>query len=327
MVAGAAQGWLGSGWGRTLVVLGADGFIGSWVVRLGLVSGARVVGLCVKQPWRLEGVVDDDRLVLEAVPAGRWWEPAYRRELHGHLRTAAALVHLGYEPPPVGLDVAARHQHEQTVNAAGAAHVAATAAAASVTVVLASSADVYGPWHERPVDERTPPAPATPYAEAKLAAEQMTFGARAPIAICLRIATVFGPGELGPRAIPSFVRALADGRPAQVHGDGADVRDYVAVTDVAAGLVNAALSPGPGARVLTLGSGVGRTTTEVLGAVAAVLGIAPRAQHVPATRPPSRLVVSGSAAHRALGFTADPAFDDGIAREAGWLLAHRERWP
>ncbi len=45
---------------------------------------------------------------------------------------------------------------------------------------------------------------------------------------------MFGPGENGPRAIPSFVRALHAGVRPVVDGDGSDVRDYVHVVDVAA---------------------------------------------------------------------------------------------
>ena len=41
---------------------------------------------------------------------------------------------------------------------------------AAGTVVFASTADVYGPWHEDAVTENTPPEPATAYAEAKLEA-------------------------------------------------------------------------------------------------------------------------------------------------------------
>ncbi len=145
--------------------------------------------LCIKDPWRIED------LSVDKMSVPRWWEADLSLE-------ADALILLAYEPPPTGVD---RLEHELRVNAAGAERVARTAAG---TVVFASSADVYGPWHEDAVTENTPPEPATPYAEAKLEAER-----RLSVLDCisLRIATVFGPGENGPRAIPSFVRALTAG--------------------------------------------------------------------------------------------------------------------
>ena len=316
--------WLEEATGRTLVVLGADGFIGSWVARLALLAGARVVGLCVKSPWRLTGVTDE-RLRLEPVPGGRWWEPAQLNVIARVLPGADAFVHLGYEPPAGGLDPAARAEHEHAVNAAAAARIVPVAGAAGARIVFASSADVYGPWHDEPVDESTPPAPATPYAEAKLAAERLVL--ESPGARCLRIATVFGPGELGPRAIPSFAAALARGEPATLHGDGADLRDYVGVAEVAAAVVNATSPETQGPALLNLGSGTGRTTRSVLEVVAAALAVEPVALSVPSTRAPSRLVVDAAAARTALGFAADPDFAAAVQREARWLLEQRERWP
>ena len=253
--------WLEEATGRTLVVLGADGFIGSWVARLALLARARVVGLCVKSPWRLTGVTDE-RLRLEPVPGGRWWEPAQLNVIARVLPGADAFVHLGYEPPAGGLDPAARAEHEHAVNAAAAARIVPVAGAAGARIVFASSADVYGPWHDEPVDESTPPAPATPYAEAKLAAERLVL--ESPGARCLRIATVFGPGELGPRAIPSFASALARGEPATLHGDGADLRDYVGVAEVARRGRQRDIAGGPGPRAAE--SRLGRRAHDALDA-------------------------------------------------------------
>ena len=233
-------------------------------------------------------------------------------------------MHLGYEPPAAGLDAAARAEHEHTVNAAPAARLARTAADAGARIVFASSADVYGPWHDEPVGESAAPAPATPYATAKLAAERFVLAS--PGARCLRIATVFGPGELGPRAIPAFCRALARGELATVHGDGGDLRDYVGVAEVAAAIVNATASR-DGPALLNLGSGSGRTTRSVLETVAQALGVAPAARSMVSARSPSRLVVDAGAARAALGFAADPDFAAAVRREVRWLLEHRTRWP
>jgi UDP-glucose 4-epimerase len=201
-----------------------------------------------------------------------------------------------------------RLTHELEVNTAGAERVAA---AAPGRVVFASSADVYGPWHDDPVSEDVPAAPATPYAVAKLEAERRLD------AVSLRIATVFGPGENGPRAIPSFVRALRAGERPVVHGDGEDLRDYVHVVDVAAALLNAIVAEPAG--VLNVGSGTGRTTLEILEAVCRACGREPDAEHVPATRPSSRLVLDSARARDALGFLPTADFDAALAEEVRWL--------
>lgn len=293
--------WLGDLSGLRVTVLGADGFIGSHVVRLALSSGADVEAICVKDPWRLAD------LSLDSVRCRTWWKSE-------DLSPAGdALILLGYEPP-AGDD---RLEHELSVNAGGAERVAARARG---RIVFASSADVYGPWHDAPVTEETPAEPATPYAQAKLEAERRLS---AFDCVSLRIATVFGSGENGPRAIPSFVRALrAGGRPV-VHGDGSDVRDYVHVVDVAGALLAAAARP-TRQRVLNVGSGTGRSTTEILRDVCAALGAPADAEHAPATRPPSRLVVDPGRVAEAYGFVPRPDFSAALDEEVNWLVSHLE---
>lgn len=303
------------------MVLGADGFIGSAVARAALAAGAEVTGLCVKQPWRLDGAAGD-RLELVDVPGGRWWERPFERALEQCLARADAFMHLGYEPPPPGLDPSAREGHELEVNAGGTTAVAAVAAAAAVPIVFASSADVYGTWHESPVTEDTRCEPATPYATAKLEAERGLNGD----ATVLRVATVFGPGELGPRAIPSFIKAALSGGPAVLHGGGRDVKDYVGLDDVAGAFVASALAPSRAPRILNIGSGVGRSTAEVLEAVSRIVGAAPRTSDVPSPREPARLVLSVERARAELGFDPSADFDAGLRAEAAWLDANRERW-
>jgi UDP-glucose 4-epimerase len=290
--------WLWPASGLRLGVLGADGFIGSHVVRTGLAAGADVVAICVKDAWRLEDLRD---LEIHSL-AAPWWTA----DLSSIAPSVDALALLAYEPPPPGVD---RLEHERTVNRDGAVRVAA----ACGRVIFASSADVYGPWHDQPVGEDEQPSPATPYSIAKLEAEELLRES-----ISLRVSTVFGPGENGPRALPSFVRALTAGRPPVVRGN--DVRDLVHVGDVAAAIVNAAQLSHPA--VFNVGSGIGRSTVELLAAVQTVLNmeIEPHREH--ALRPPSRLVLDIAVVQRALGFQPRQDFDQGVREEVRWLTAH-----
>jgi UDP-glucose 4-epimerase len=313
--------WARSASGRAIAVLGADGYIGSRVVCAALAAGARVTGVCVKDPWRLAHI-RDPRLVLKPVEGGGWWLDDAFLGLTRLLGQVEAVVLLYYRRPDARTD-AGRLDEELRLNAATVERIAKAAASAGVTLVFASSADVYGPWLDGLVAEDTPARPVTPYAKAKLEAERLVadaFGAGGGYVI-ERIATVYGPGENGPRAIPSFVRAFYRGVVPVVHGDGTDVRDYVHVDDVAAASLNAAVGPCD-AGVVNIGSGVGRTTLDVLRAVAAALGAEPLARYEPSRRPPSRLVLDPRRACRALGFEPRREFERAVRDEALWL---RER--
>jgi nucleoside-diphosphate-sugar epimerase len=319
--------WLVECSGTHIAVLGADGFIGSHVVRLALGAGAAVTALCSKRPWRLAGF---EQARLEAVPLPNWWTESSASALRSRLAGADALALLAYSPPR-GTDPAARDAHEHEVNAAGARRAAEIAAAEGATVVFASSADVYGSWWDSPVSELAEPTPTTPYSRAKVAAEKMVAAAcarRVP-SVSLRISTVHGPGETGPRAIPSFVRCLLAGEPARIEGSGLDVRDYVNVVDVAAAFANACVQPPSEAvgGVLNVSSGKGRTTLEVLETVATVLGVEPRRRHVPARRPPSRLVVDPRKARSLLGMQPRADWVAEVASEVDWLRAWLDRQP
>ena len=173
-------------------------------------------------------------------------------------------------------------------------------------------ADVYGSWQDEPVGESVPTRPATSYAEAKLVAER-ELGA-----VSLRVATAYGPGETGLRAIPAVIRALSAGEPPVVHGDGGDVHDYVHVDDVAAAFLNAAGSSLDSA-VLNIGSGIGRTTLEVLKTVASALGVEPHVRYEPSPRAPAQLVLDPAAARLVLGFEPRRDFEAVVREEAEWL--------
>ena len=128
----------------------------------------------------------------------------------------------------------------------------------------------------------TPPAPASPYACSKLAAEaylgayRYEHGQRVTI---LRYSNVYGPrqdphGEAGVVAI--FARLLLDGAGVKVNareteGDDGCVRDYVFVQDVVAANVRA-IAGEIEAPIVNVCTGVGATTREIAESVRSAAG-------------------------------------------------------
>lgn len=302
---------------RRIVIIGADGFIGSHLTRIAVSSGASVTAVCVNGDWRLRGIKGIDTV---PVTGGRWWSTAFEPTLRRCLRGSDTVALLAYSPAR-DQSPDAREEHERSTNVAGALRIVDLAAAHAVRLVFASSSEVYGNWHERPIAESTPVSPHTPYAKAKVVVERAVGGlARRIEGSCsLRIATVYGPGENGPRAIPSFMRAYLQGELPVIHGEGSDVRDYIHVRDVARAFLSACFTSPPLPEAVNVGSGEGRTTMNVLEEVASTFKRSPDARHVASPRPATRSVLDPKLASQTLEFRPQELFGAGLQEEARWL--------
>jgi nucleoside-diphosphate-sugar epimerase len=84
-----------------------------------------------------------------------------------------------------------------------------------------------------------------------------------------RLFYLYGPREHPRRLIPSVINALLDGRPAPLT-NGAEVRDYLHVADVAEAICAVALSHLTG--IINIGSGQPVTVREIATEIAGILG-------------------------------------------------------
>jgi UDP-glucose 4-epimerase len=99
---------------------------------------------------------------------------------------------------------------------------------------------VYGANQELPKRETTTPAPVSPYAVSKLAAEAYAISYSRcfslPVLV-FRFFNVFGPlqrpGHPYAAVVPRFIDAALRGDPLEIHGDGKQTRDFTYVGTVA----------------------------------------------------------------------------------------------
>ena len=184
-------------------------------------------------------------------------------------------------------------------NVAGTVRLIQAMAAHGVkTLVFSSTAAVYGDAAEVPTPEHAPPAPASPYAGSKLAAERLLGDLcaadpewRVSILRYFNVAGAHSCGRLGeappggaPRNLLLAAAAVAAGGMPRltVYGgdyptrDGTAERDYLHVEDVARAhvLALAALERRGGLGVYNLGSGRGYTVLEAVRALEAASGAA-----------------------------------------------------
>jgi UDP-glucose 4-epimerase len=164
-------------------------------------------------------------------------------------------------------------------NVLGAINVAEAARQAGVRkIVFASSGgSIYGTPAELPTTEQAPINPKSPYGASKVAAEVYLNTYRELYGLdCthLALSNVYGPrqdpyGEAGVVAI--FAKALLDGEPTRVYGDGANTRDYVYVGDVVEAFIRAAGELGGGQRY-NIGTAVQTSDRELHRLVAEAVG-------------------------------------------------------
>ncbi|WP_433336883.1 NAD-dependent epimerase/dehydratase family protein [Spirillospora sp. CA-294931] len=201
-------------------------------------------------------------------------------------------------------------------------------------VVYGSTAAVYGTPERQPIPEDEPPAPGNPYGASKLAAEQLVrFRARTGAigAVVLRTFNVAGSvdGRGDPdrtRLIPKALAVAAGRAPhLEINGDGAAVREYLHVDDLATAYVRALDAASPGEeRIYNVGSGTGASVAQVVDAVRAVTGRPVPALHKPPQPEPPVLVSDSAAIRRDLGWRPERSSLTEIIEGAWSALPARE---
>jgi UDP-glucose 4-epimerase len=152
------------------------------------------------------------------------------------------------------------------VNVIGTENVFKIAKKLEIKVVYASSSSVYGNPQKIPISEDAPRNPINPYGKTKLEdeilAEKYT-GDGASI-IGLRYFNVYGKGQTASYAgvITKFVKRLQEKKPPTIFGDGAQLRDFIFVKDVArANLV--AMQSNVKSGFFNVGTGVATSINEL----------------------------------------------------------------
>jgi UDP-glucose 4-epimerase len=143
-------------------------------------------------------------------------------------------------------------------------------------VISASSSSVYGKVEYLPFDESHPTQPLSPYGVSKLVAEhycRVYFELYGLPAVTLRYFTVYGPRMRPDLAIPIFTKALYDGKPPVIFGDGEQTRDLTFIDDIISANVNLLESDKADGEVLNVGGGKRITVNQLFGHLQDITGV------------------------------------------------------
>jgi len=265
----------------TVLVTGADGFVGRYLVRRLLADGHRVVA-----------AVGPD-----APPFAAWLSPSETgavtrrtfdlrdREATAALATAEAdaVVHLAALAS--GGKARADPEGAWLLNTLGTVYLLEALGRARTeerdpTVLVVSTGEVYGPGAPRPRVETDPINPVSSYAASKAAAElaaRDTWRRTGLRVILVRPFAHTGPGQTEDYMAPAFAARLREAQPSTAAavptGNLAPVRDLLDVRDVVDAYV-ALLQRGTPGDTYNVASGTGVSVGEVFRRLAGLLGCA-----------------------------------------------------
>ena len=192
--------------------------------------------------------------------------------------------------------------------------------------VLASTSSVYGEGRRPSQEDSDTSNPLSPYAASKKAAEDLVYTYHrlyGTDATTLRYFTVYGPAGRPDMSMFSFIRAIAEGEPITVFGDGRQERDFTYVDDVARGTV-AALKP-LGHQVINLGGDRPQVLADVIGMIEECVEQRARIEYAPAHAADVRASWADiSRARELLGWTPQVHIEEGLMRTVEWYMENRE---
>lgn len=298
-----------------ILVTGANGFVGSHLVRRLVNDGADVV-ILVRNLNRARGqlgsLLDQVRVV-----SGDTTDPD---SIDKAMKGVTRVIHLAaIGTPAQDFSLA---QELIDVNIGGTANILTAAVRHSVhRIVHASSAAVYGVSSESIKCESLVPAPSTVYGVSKFASEQICdiFASQHQLnTVSLRFFNIYGPGQdphgSSPLVVPRFIRMLRCGESVTLYDEGKQQRDFVFVADCVQALVNATTIDGVPSGAYNIGSGRPTAIADLLHIAARELRVKPRVSFQAARRGDvSAAIANIRKAEEGIAFTPQTSLDKGIS--------------
>lgn len=315
--------------GKTAVVTGAGGFIGSHLVEQLVQEGAHVRAMLRYTSRGQRGALDLlPESVLDSVDVtlGDVRDFDAVREI---CRGADAIFHLA---ALIGIPYSYEHPQEVIdTNILGTSNVLLAAKELGCTerIVLTSTSEVYGSALRVPMDEDHPLQAQSPYSATKIAGDALGLSFQRSFALPVSIARPFnayGPRQSARAVIPTILSQAIAGMTLRL-GTLETTRDFTYVADTAAGFVAVAASDAAIGEVVNLGSGSEVSIREIVRLAGEIVGreldvesddqrVRPKASEV------SRLHSDSSKAAKLAGWRPQVPLEEGMRRTADWIREH-----
>lgn len=313
----------------SVLVTGADGFIGSHLVEALAREGARVRAFCFYNSNSSLGWLDEMDPGLRASIEPRLGDIRDARFVDAACADIEVVFHLAaliaipysYQAPESCVDTNVRG----TLNVLDGARRARCR-----RVVQTSTSEVYGTPATLPITEDHPLQGQSPYSATKIAADKLCeafyCSYDAPI-VTLRPFNTYGPRQSARALIPTILAQLLSGRRVIRLGTLTPRRDLTFVEDTVQGFLAAGAVQGLEGRVIHLGTGRSESVADIFAAAASVCQVEARVEEDPVRLRPGRSEVmvlqsDPSLAASLLGWRATTSLEAGLSRTAEWVGRH-----
>jgi nucleoside-diphosphate-sugar epimerase len=190
--------------------------------------------------------------------------------------------------------------------------------------IYASTSSVYGKYASG--DESLPTKPSSPYGITKLAGEQLcrVYGEEFGVpSIVLRFFSVYGPRQRPEMGIHLFIKAILDGKPIQLTGDGMHIRGNTFIGDCIEAVVKS--TNAMNGEIFNLGGGEVVTVMETIRRIEKLAG----KPAIIERRPPRKgdQFATGadvSKLFKHVGWKPITGVDEGLAAQIEWQRQMRE---
>jgi UDP-glucuronate decarboxylase len=246
--------------GKSVLVTGGAGFLGSWICDVLVKQGAQVICVDNFSSGQSENVghlvgLDNFRLVEHDISKPIVFDE--KIDVVMHLASRASPFEFGRFPIQI-----------LKANTLGTWIVLGIAKKHKARLVYASTSEIYGdpdpayiPTPETYNGNVNPVGSRSCYDEAKRAGEAFVTAYRTQHGLDNRIVRIFNtygprmrPGDLYGRVIPRFIEQAVNGQPITVFGDGMQTRSFCYVTDTVMGLLLLATSDKAEGEVVNVGN-------------------------------------------------------------------------